>query len=119
MRASISGAKTAGPVALAGGDHGFEFNFPAGDPVFAGHFPHRPLLPGVFQLEIARMAAEWVQSRPLSIREISRAKFQRPVIPGETLKLNLKLTESDGTVSVRATFLCGGQPAGEALLKLA
>lgn len=119
MRDSITAAKQAGPVALAGGEHGFEFNFAAGDPVFAGHFPHRPLLPGIFQLEMARMAAEWVQHRPFSIREISRAKFQRPVIPGETLKLNLKLTEADGTISARATFICGGQPAGEAQLKLA
>src|SRR5215469_16747920 len=99
MRNSISAAKKSGPVTLAGGEHEFEFNFAAGDPVFAGHFPHRPLLPGIFQLEIARMAAEWVRNRPFSIREISRAKFQRPVIPGETLKLSLKLTETDGAVS--------------------
>jgi 3-hydroxyacyl-[acyl-carrier-protein] dehydratase len=119
MRDSISAAKQAGPVVLASGEHGFEFNFAASDPVFAGHFPQRPLLPGVFQLEIARMAAEWVQNRPFNIREISRAKFQRPVIPGETLKLNLKMTESNGTFSARASFICGGQPAGEAQLKLA
>jgi len=118
MRDSISAAKKSGPVEQAGGEHVFEFNFPANDPVFAGHFPQRPILPGVFQLEIVRMAAEWVQNRPFAVQEIARAKFQRPVIPGETLKLTMKLTATGGTVTARAAFICGGQPAGEALLKL-
>jgi hypothetical protein len=72
----------------------------------------------VFQLEIVRMAAEWIQNRPLAVREIAKAKFQRPILPGETLKLNLKLSEADGGVQARAIFSCGGQPAGEAFLKL-
>jgi 3-hydroxymyristoyl/3-hydroxydecanoyl-(acyl carrier protein) dehydratase len=75
-------------------------------------------LPGVFQLEIVRLAAEWIQNRALAVQEIAKAKFQRPILPGETLKLNLKLTEADGVISARANFSCGGQPAGEALLKL-
>jgi 3-hydroxymyristoyl/3-hydroxydecanoyl-(acyl carrier protein) dehydratase len=86
--------------------------------VFAGHFPDHPILPGVFQLEMARMAAEWVLNGGLSLQEVVRGKFQRPVLPGETLKLTLKLSETDGVVSVRGQFMCGGQPAGEAFLKL-
>lgn len=118
MRDSIAAAKKSGPVVQAGGASLFEFNFSKDDPTFAGHFPHRPILPGIFQLEIVRMAAEWMGDRPFAIREIVKAKFQRPVIPGETLKLNLKLSAAEGLVSARAGFVCGGQPAGEAFLKL-
>lgn len=118
MRDSIAAARKAGPLPQADGTQAFEFNFNADDPVFAGHFPNRPLLPGVFQLEIVRLAAEWVLNCGLSLQEVVRGKFQRPVLPGETLKLNLKSSEADGVVSVRGNFMCGGQPAGEAFLKL-
>ena len=118
MRDSISAARKAGPTLQTDGTSYFEFNFPASDPVFAGHFPHRPILPGIFQLEIVRMATEWMQNRPLAVQEISKAKFKRPIIPGEILKLNLKLAEVDDTVTATASFVCGGQPAGEALVKL-
>lgn len=118
MRDSISAARKTGPLPLADGVQAFEFNFSADDPVFAGHFPDRPILPGVFQLEIVRMAAEWVLNCGLSLQEVVRGKFQRPVLPGETLKLSLKLSEMGGAVSVRGHFVCGGQAAGEAFLKL-
>jgi len=118
MRDSIAAARTSGPVAQADDTNLFEFIFPAADPVFAGHFPERPILPGVFQLEIVRMAAEWLQNRPLAIQEISKAKFQRPILPGEILKLNLKLVSAGEAISARANFSCGGQAAGETLLKL-
>ena len=118
IRDSISASRKSGPTAQADDAHAFEFNFSADDPVFAGHFPQRPILPGIFQLEIVRMAAEWIQNRPLAVQEVAKAKFQRPVLPGEILKLNLKLAEADGEISARANFICGGQPAGEAFLKL-
>jgi 3-hydroxyacyl-[acyl-carrier-protein] dehydratase len=118
MQDSIAAARKSGPTAQLDGASAFEFNFSADDPVFAGHFPHRPILPGVFQLEIVRLAAEWLRAKKFAVREIAKAKFQRPIIPGETLKLNLNLSETDGVVSARANFVCGGQPAGEALLLL-
>src|ERR1700723_3021483 len=106
MRDSISAARKSGPLPQTDGTHAFEFNFSADDPTFAGHFPERPILPGVFQLEIVRMTAEWIQNRPLAVREISKAKFQRPILPGETLKLNLKLSQADGVVLALANFSC-------------
>jgi 3-hydroxyacyl-[acyl-carrier-protein] dehydratase len=118
MHDSIAAARTSGPVSLADGASAFEFNFPAADAVFAGHFPQYPILPGVFQLEIVRLAAGWLCEKRFSVDEIVKIKFQRPILPGETLKLSLKLTEENGAVSARANFTCGGQPAGEAFLKL-
>ena len=118
LRDSITAARASGPAPEAGGAKAFEFRFPASDPVFAGHFPNRPILPGIFQLEMTRMAAEWSLEARLSIREIAKAKFLRPILPDETVRLVLKLTESDGSWQARAGFFVNGRPAGEALLCL-
>lgn len=118
MRDSINGAKINGPFPQSDGTVALEFRFGADDPVFAGHFPTRPLLPGVFQLEMARAAAEWALGCPLAVREISKAKFQRPIVPGETVRVILKWSEADGAVQARAVFSVAGQRAGEAVMRL-
>ncbi|HZQ48244.1 MAG TPA: beta-hydroxyacyl-ACP dehydratase, partial [Verrucomicrobiae bacterium] len=86
LREAIASARTSGPAHDPGGNCVFEFYFPHTDAVFAGHFPNRPILPGVFQLEMSRLAAEWALQRRLSIREVSKAKFQRPILPDETVR---------------------------------
>ncbi len=118
MRHSIAAARKKSQPVQADGSSAFEFQFSADDPVFAGHFPGRPILPGVFQLEMARVAAESVLDCPLIVREIRKAKFQRPVLPDETVRVELKLSEKDGIVEARAGFSVGGQPAGETILFL-
>src|SRR5258706_7812732 len=118
MQRSIAAARIGGSQQNADGATVFEFRFRADDPVFAGHFPNRPLLPGVFQLEMARVAAECVLNCPLAVREISKAKFQRPILPDETVRLELKLSETGGAIRARANFFSGGQAAGETILLL-
>lgn len=119
MQESIRQAQTGGVQTNADGSARVEFCFPADDPTFAGHFPTRPLLPGVFQLEMARLAAEAVLKCPLSVREIIKAKFLRPIIPEETVRVELKLAGKPDTIQVRARFSVTGQAAGETLLLLA
>jgi len=116
MRDSIAAARVSGPLPRPDGTTHFEFCFPASDPTFAGHFPTRPLLPGVFQLEIARLAAELVLEHSLFLREITKAKFLRPIIPAETLRVELKLVEKADMIQVRASFSVIGQAAGEVIL---
>jgi 3-hydroxymyristoyl/3-hydroxydecanoyl-(acyl carrier protein) dehydratase len=118
MQRSISAARISEPQKNADGTNVFEFRFGADDSVFAGHFPNRPLLPGVFQLEMARVAAESVLDCPLAVREISKAKFQRPILPDETVRLELKLSETSGAIQARASFSVKGQAAGETILLL-
>jgi 3-hydroxyacyl-[acyl-carrier-protein] dehydratase len=118
MQSSINVARIGEPKQNADGTNIFEFRFGADDPVFAGHFPGRPLLPGVFQLEMARVAAESVLNCPLAVREISKAKFQRPILPDETVRLELKLSETGETIQARASFSVKGQAAGETILLL-
>jgi 3-hydroxyacyl-[acyl-carrier-protein] dehydratase len=118
MQASITAARFSGPTQESDGAACFEFKFAATDPVFAGHFPNQPLVPGVFQLEMARLGAEWLIGEQLGVREISKAKFLRPIVPKELVRMNLRLSQSDRYIGVRATFSIGGQAAGETVLKL-
>jgi 3-hydroxyacyl-[acyl-carrier-protein] dehydratase len=118
MRDSIAAARISGPQWTAEGTAIFEFRFGAEDPTFAGHFPTNPLLPGVFQLELTRAAAEWVLNCRLGVREISKAKFQRPIYPAECVRLELKWSEAGDTVRASANFSVSGQQAGETRMKL-
>jgi 3-hydroxymyristoyl/3-hydroxydecanoyl-(acyl carrier protein) dehydratase len=118
MRDSIAAARISGPQPTADGAAVFEFRFGADDPTFAGHFPTHPLLPGIFQLEIARTAAEWVLNCRLGVREVSKAKFQRPIYPAESVRVELKWSEAGDLIRVRAGFSVVGQTAGETALSL-
>jgi len=118
MCSSIAAARISGPLREAEGATVLEFRFEAHDPTFAGHFPGRPLLPGAFQLEMARVAAEWTVGCPLVVREVCKAKFLLPILPDEVLRLELKWSEVDGTIHARTALSASGRPAGEALLRL-
>ena len=67
--------------------HTVPLAIPADHPAYAGHFPGRPILPGVVLLDatLAHLAA--LQGRPEAVR-IKSAKFLSPVVPGEALALN-------------------------------
>jgi 3-hydroxymyristoyl/3-hydroxydecanoyl-(acyl carrier protein) dehydratase len=95
-----------------------EFLFSASDPTFAGHFPTRPILPGIFQLEMARLVAEDAAQRPLQIAEVTKAKFLWPITPEETIRLELKLVEKADAIQARANFIVSGRSAGETILQL-
>src|SRR5687768_17286056 len=96
MHTTILSARTRGPIREEDGTFSLEFCFSAADPLFAGHFPHRPMLPGVFQLELARVAAELALETRLAVIEISKAKFVRPILPTEKVRACLKLSEKPG-----------------------
>jgi acyl-coenzyme A synthetase/AMP-(fatty) acid ligase len=59
---------------------------PHDHPSFAGHFPGQPVLPGVVLLS---MVMEALQSRLDTPAQIDQAKFLAPVLPGDTLALNV------------------------------
>ena len=68
----------------------------AGHPAFAGHFPGRPLLPGVLLLaEVMEAArAEPALAGRLDACSLQAAKFLAPVRPGSTLSLALQWDDS-------------------------
>jgi 3-hydroxymyristoyl/3-hydroxydecanoyl-(acyl carrier protein) dehydratase len=118
IRDSITAARISGPRQVGDGSVAFEFCFSLDDPVFQGHFPGHPILPGLFQLEIARMAAEWTLQCPLALHQISKAKFQRPIRPAETIVAKLKCSELDEKIRAKVEFTVTGQRAGETTVLL-
>lgn len=61
----------------------------ADHPAFAGHFPGRPILPGVVLLGWTVEAFGDALGGPLARCEITSAKFLRPVRPGAKLRIRL------------------------------
>jgi 3-hydroxymyristoyl/3-hydroxydecanoyl-(acyl carrier protein) dehydratase len=118
VRDVIERARVGGTCRDEAGHAVFEFRFAEGEAVFRGHFPGRPILPGVFQVEMARRAAEWAAGRSLAVREIEKAKFTRPLLPGETIRLALRLEEREGVLAASARLSVGDEPAGEVRLVL-
>lgn len=60
--------------------------FPAILPVFDGHFPGNPLVPGVHQVALIAQLARHALGQPeLVITAIERCKWLRPLLPGQAL----------------------------------
>jgi 3-hydroxyacyl-[acyl-carrier-protein] dehydratase len=104
-------------------------NVTINEPYFVGHFPHRPVMPGVLMLEALAQAAALLSFETLEFQlddnivyyfaGIDRARFKRPVEPGDQLMLEVELERSRAGISryqararvgeelaVEATLLC-------------
>lgn len=119
MLDSIRAARLGEPQLQPDGLAVQEFRFPASDVVFAGHFPGHPLLPGIFQIEMTRGLAETLLGGKLAVLTVTKAKFLRPIIPGETVRVELKSTAKADTIQLRARLTVIGQSAGEVMLEVA
>lgn len=67
----------------------FRWTAPADHPAFPGHFPGRPIVPGVVLLDRAILFAEKLLGRPGLNWQVGNAKFFSPVGPEEALTFNL------------------------------
>ena len=77
---------------------------PADHPAYAGHFPGRPILPGVVLLDAALHALAGVLGNPAASGQIKSAKFLSPVAPGEALTLHYSASPAGG---FRFELRCG------------
>ncbi len=85
------------------------------EPMFTGHFPGNPVLPGVYMIEALAQLGGCVVLEPGEFSRkipylagIDRAKFRRPVIPGDCFmmeatlikhKRNIGWVQAEGTVN--------------------
>jgi 3-hydroxymyristoyl/3-hydroxydecanoyl-(acyl carrier protein) dehydratase len=72
-----------------------ELRIAADHPSLPGHFPGRPIVPGVVLLDQAIAAAESWLEQPLRIASLQQAKFTRPLLPEETATLALTLKDRE------------------------
>jgi 3-hydroxymyristoyl/3-hydroxydecanoyl-(acyl carrier protein) dehydratase len=73
---------------------------PASHASLAGHFPGRPIVPGVLLLDCVLAAAEQWLGRPLNVHSLPLAKFIAPLLPEQSAKLELTLAGSELRFSI-------------------
>lgn len=102
-------------------------NVSVNEPYFIGHFPDAPIMPGVLLIECAAQLCSLViapdetandENKLYVLLKVKDFKFLKPVIPGDTLTIDVKCTMSgagayefsavisaDGTVKAKGSML--------------
>lgn len=101
-------------------------NITYNEPCFTGHFPEQPIFPGVLILEAMAQAAGVLGFKSINRNDglylyagIDKARFKRPVIPGDRLDMSVKLIKErrgiwkfsgvcsvEGDQACEAEFMC-------------
>jgi 3-hydroxyacyl-[acyl-carrier-protein] dehydratase len=93
------------------------------EPHFMGHFPGKPIMPGVMIVEAMAQAAslmvtagdDFDAEKLVYFMSIDSAKFRKPVVPGDVLELHVELVQNRGNVwKVAALGIVEGQKVAEA-----
>jgi len=98
-------------------------NVTLNEPFFAGHFPGAPVMPGVLIVEAMAQTAGVMMLANLPDREsklvfftgINAARFRRPVVPGDQLRLELTVLRlRPRYIKLRGEAYVDGEMAAEA-----
>ena len=101
-------------------------NVTANEPQFTGHFPGRPIMPGVLMVEalaqaagVAVLALPEYRGKFALFAGIDECRFRRPVVPGDTLELNVTIEKLRGMFGrARGVASVDGEVAAEATLSI-
>ena len=103
-------------------------NVTMNEQVFQGHFPGAPVYPGVYIIEAMAQAGAVLLFREVPDREskllfftgIEEAKFRKPVVPGDQLRLEVTVLKYKmGYAKLRAEATVNGQLVAEAVISSA
>jgi 3-hydroxyacyl-[acyl-carrier-protein] dehydratase len=96
------------------------------EPFFVGHFPGKPVMPGVLILEALAQACgllamksiapgEDVKDKVTFLMSIDGARFRRPVVPGDRLELHVEIVKRKGAIwRQKGAAIVDGQTVAEA-----
>jgi beta-hydroxyacyl-ACP dehydratase FabZ len=82
-------------------------NVTVNEPFFTGHFPNFPVMPGVLIVEAMAQTAGILVLRSIPDRDsklvylvsVDYARFRKPVVPGDQLRIEMKTVRRKGTVA--------------------
>jgi len=85
-------------------------NVTANEPQFTGHFPDFPVMPGVLIIEAMAQTAGVLVLKSIPDRDkklvllvaVENARFRRPVVPGDTLRMEMKVIRRKASVAKMA-----------------
>lgn len=101
-------------------------NVTVNEPFFTGHFPIKPVMPGVLMIEALAQTAGLLMAISLDWPEnhdnvcylagVDKARFKRVIVPGDQLKLDVEIVKSrrdiwkfQGTASVEDQVACSAE----------
>lgn len=79
-------------------------NVTINEPFFQGHFPGQPIMPGVLIIEAMAQVGgvlafcTGTDAKSVFFMSIEKAKFRKPVVPGDQLIMELKVVQHRGNV---------------------
>jgi len=100
-------------------------NVTINEPFFQGHFPGYPIMPGVLVVEAMAQAGGMIMMAEIPDREkklvvftgIERAKFRRPVTPGDQLRIEVEVLSMRSRAGrIEGKAIVNGKVACEATL---
>ena len=98
-------------------------NVTINEPFFQGHFPGNPIMPGVLIIEAMAQTGGLLlldrvddpAGKAVYFMAIDKAKFRRPVVPGDQLRMELEMLRFRGkTATMKGTATVDGERAAEA-----
>ncbi|HEY1474597.1 MAG TPA: 3-hydroxyacyl-ACP dehydratase FabZ [Pseudolabrys sp.] len=111
-------------IDIQGDDYGVGIkNVTINEPHFQGHFPGNPIFPGVLMIEgmaqtagVLCIAADFSkQSKLVYFLTVDKAKFRKPVFPGDTIEYHMKKIRRRGNMWwFRGEAKVGGKTVAEA-----
>jgi 3-hydroxyacyl-[acyl-carrier-protein] dehydratase len=100
-------------------------NVSVNEPYFNGHFPGLPIMPGVLIIEAMAQAGGILIGKAhadmarkiMFLASVEEAKFRKPVVPGDQLRIEMKILRLKSSVAkMQGVATVGGQVAAEAIL---
>lgn len=87
-------------------------------PLYQGHFPEHPIVPGVCMLQIIKECVEYIRRERVQYTQIASCKFLSAINPAETIHLKLTLNLKEDEENGQLLLLTEGQADNTCFIKL-